>query len=140
MVVESQRVPDGTMAAGYEFRHSLYQRAWYQRVGPARRVELHRRIGERIETAYGDRTSEVPAELAMHFDRGRDIGKAVRYLSQAARTARRRHGAQESVTGASRAGPARDAPRLVGREELGARPEALTSDRKGAIRTHILSR
>jgi DNA-binding winged helix-turn-helix (wHTH) protein/predicted ATPase len=87
--------PDGTMAAAYEFRHWLYQRAWYQRVGPARRVELHRRIGERIEAAYGDRATEAAAELAMHFDRGRDIGKAVRYLTEAARTARRRHGAQE---------------------------------------------
>ena len=90
--------PDRTMAEGYEFRHWLHQRAWYERAGPARRVELHRRIGERIEAAYGDSSREVAAELAMHFDRGRDIGKAVRYLTQAARTARRRHGTRELVS------------------------------------------
>jgi predicted ATPase len=90
--------PDRTTAEGYEIRYWLYQRAWHERVGPARRVELHRRIGERIEAAYGEGTPEVAAVLAMHFDRGRDIRKAVHYLTQAARTARRRHGTQEIVS------------------------------------------
>lgn len=41
--------PDGTVAARYSFVHALYQNVLYERVTAARRVRLHRRIGEREE-------------------------------------------------------------------------------------------
>jgi len=89
--------PDGTVAARYEFIHSLYQQAWYERVTAGRRVQLHRRVGERAEVAYGSRASEVAAELAVHFERGRDYRRAIQYRLYAAENALRRCGYLEAV-------------------------------------------
>jgi urease beta subunit len=47
-------------------------------------------MGERLEQAYGLRAREIAAELAMHFEQGRDYAKAVRYLQQAGERAVRR--------------------------------------------------
>ena len=82
--------PDGTVAARYEFLHALYQSVLYERVSPARRIHLHKLIGEREEAAYGDRTREIAAGLAVHFEQGRDYGRAVKYLEQAADNALQR--------------------------------------------------
>ena len=45
--------PDGTVAGGYRFTHALYQEVAYKRLTAARRVQLHRRIGARLEVGYG---------------------------------------------------------------------------------------
>jgi predicted ATPase len=89
--------PDGTFSTYYAFQHALYQQVAYERLGMARRVMLHRRIGERLEQAYGGHVAALTAELAMHFERGRDYPRAVRYLQQAAETALQRHAHQEAV-------------------------------------------
>src|SRR6202158_2170128 len=68
--------PDGTVAAHYAFIHALYQEVVYQRVMPGRRINLHHNIGEREERAYGDRAGDIAAELALHFERGRDCRRA----------------------------------------------------------------
>ena len=93
----SREWPDGTVSAHYRFLHALYQEVLYSRVTPGRRVELHRRIGERGEQAYSRRTHEIAAELAVHFERGRDYRKAVEYLHQAGENANRRSAYQEAV-------------------------------------------
>src|SRR5262249_39046330 len=54
-------------------------------------------VGERLEAAHGDRTAEIAAELAAHFEQGRDYGRAVRYLRQAAEKATRRHANREAL-------------------------------------------
>jgi DNA-binding winged helix-turn-helix (wHTH) protein len=82
--------PDGTVSATFEFLHTLYRDILSSRLSPARRADLHRRIGARLESAYGSRASELAAELAVHFERGRDADRAVRYLQQAAETDRSR--------------------------------------------------
>ena len=79
--------PDGTVAAGYRFHHALYQEVLYHRVPAGRRVELHRRIAERQETAWGDRVAEIAAELAYHFGRCGDKAKALKYLELAGQRA-----------------------------------------------------
>jgi len=89
--------PDGTVAGRYAFVHDLYREVAYRRIGDARRVRLHRRIGERIEAAFGERTAEVAAELALHFDRGRDSRRAIRYLRQAGENAVRRFANLEAI-------------------------------------------
>src|SRR5262249_59042769 len=61
--------PDGTVAARYEFIHSLYQQICYERVTAGRRLQLHRSIGERGESAYGAQASEVAAERGLPFHR-----------------------------------------------------------------------
>jgi predicted ATPase len=63
--------PDGTVSARYGFLHALYQQVVYDRLPPGVRSQLHRRIGEREEAAYGVRAAEHAAKLAMHFDHGR---------------------------------------------------------------------
>jgi predicted ATPase len=82
--------PDGTVAGRYRFTHALYQEVAYHQLPPARRGLLHRRIGEREEAGYGPQGRERAAELAMHFVRGRDFQRAVRYLQYAGKNALQR--------------------------------------------------
>jgi predicted ATPase len=82
----------------YQFRHALYQQVLYDRVPAGRRVHLHRQIGMREEAAFGAQAGERAAVLAMHFDRGHDYPRAIRYLQQAAENALRRHAAREAIT------------------------------------------
>lgn len=88
--------PDGTVSGRYGFRHALYQEVLYRRLSKTRQVRLHRSLGLREEAGYGKRTSEVAAELALHFEQGRDYQRAAQYLRQAGENALRRntfHGA-----------------------------------------------
>ncbi|MGH9670582.1 MAG: AAA family ATPase [Terriglobales bacterium] len=62
--------PDRTLAGRYDFIHALYQEVLYERVPAGRRAALHRRLGARLEAAYGQRAQEVAAELAVHFSSG----------------------------------------------------------------------
>ncbi|HSF30145.1 MAG TPA: AAA family ATPase [Candidatus Tectomicrobia bacterium] len=89
--------PDGTVATRYRFRHALYQDVVYERIPAARQVQIHRRIGTREEAGYGERCGEIAARLAMHFERGHDHAKAVRYHHQAAQQAMQRSGYQEAI-------------------------------------------
>jgi DNA-binding winged helix-turn-helix (wHTH) protein/tetratricopeptide (TPR) repeat protein len=82
--------PDGTVAACYRFRHVFYQHVLYERLTASRRAGFHLRIGEREEAAYRGRPGERTAVLAVHFERGRDAGRAVRYRRQAAEQALQR--------------------------------------------------
>src|SRR5215510_12073219 len=88
--------PDGTLAARYGFRHDLFQEVVYARISPERRARLHRQIGARLEKAYGKRAATIAAELAMHFDRGRDPQTAALYLEQAARNSLQRSAYSEA--------------------------------------------
>ncbi len=90
--------PDGVLSGRYGFRHALYQQVVYQRIAEVRRVRLHRLLGQRQEQAYGERAREVAAELALHFERGRDYSRAIRYLQQAGENAIRRSAHQEAIS------------------------------------------
>jgi predicted ATPase len=74
-------------SSSYRFLHALYRDVLYEGIGPGRRAELHRRIGAHLEATLGDRAVARAAELAMHFDRGRDCLRAITYLRRAARQA-----------------------------------------------------
>ena len=89
--------PDGTLSGRYSFRHALYHEVVYAQLAEVRRVQLHRRIAERKEAAYGERVGEIAAELAMHFEKGRDLTRAVQYLGKAGETAVRRSAHQEAI-------------------------------------------
>lgn len=95
--------PDGTVSGNYLLQHALYQEALYDRLAPGRRVQIHRRIGERLEKAYGAQTTEIAAVLARHFEQGRDFAKAVSYLTQAAENAAKRFSNEEASTYLTRA-------------------------------------
>ncbi len=90
--------PDGTYSGSYAFRHILYQNVVYQHLAPGQRVQTHRRLGKRLEQAYGDLTSEVAPVLALHFEQGRDFPSALRYLGQAAESSAKRLGHAEAAS------------------------------------------
>jgi DNA-binding winged helix-turn-helix (wHTH) protein len=96
-------LPNGIVTARYGFIHTLYQEVVYQRVAAGRRARLHQLIGQRIEEVYGERASEVAAELAMHFEHGHDNRRAVKYLRQAARNHFLRYANREAIAYLSRA-------------------------------------
>ena len=50
-----------------------------------------------MEAAWGERAPEVAAELATHFERGRDWSRAVHYLRRAADAATRQYAHREAV-------------------------------------------
>jgi hypothetical protein len=95
--------PDGTVAGRYAFVHAVYRNVLYARVSIGHRVGLHLRIGARLEQAHGARAAEIAGELAMHFEEGRDLERAVRYRTQAADNALRQHAHRESADHAHRA-------------------------------------
>ena len=90
--------PDGTRLERYRFRHPLYQQVLYEQVSPTRRARLHRRIGQRQEKAYGARVEERAAVLAMHFERGHDVERAIHYRQRAVEQALRRYAYREAAT------------------------------------------
>jgi DNA-binding winged helix-turn-helix (wHTH) protein len=95
--------PDGTYSGSYAFRHILYQNVIYQQLAPGQRVQTHRRLGKRLEEAYGGRTWEIAPELALHFEQGRDFPSALRYLGQAAESSAKRLGHAEAASYLTRA-------------------------------------
>ncbi|WP_445145010.1 AAA family ATPase [Dyella sp. Tek66A03] len=71
----------------YAFRHGLFRRVLYDRTPSSVRIRLHRQVGVALEH---ERSAGVPvaaAELAMHFDRGRQPMTALRYYAEAAEAA-----------------------------------------------------
>jgi predicted ATPase len=94
--------PDGTVAGQYAFIHALYRNVLYARVPIGRRVGLHLRTGELLERSHGRQAAGIGGELAMHFERGRDLERATRYRRQAAEQALRRHGHREAAEHATR--------------------------------------
>lgn len=89
--------PDGTVTMRYGFVHVLYQEVLYNRLLASQRINLHRQIGERMEAAYGQQTREIAAELAVHFEQGRDYGRAVQYLQSVGENALRRSAYREAT-------------------------------------------
>jgi len=85
----SEKLPDGTVSACYEFVHVLYREVCYRRIAAGRRAQLHRRVGEWAEVHW-EPLSEAAAWLARHFELGGDWVRAVKYLQLAADMAGRR--------------------------------------------------
>lgn len=94
---------DGTATRRYAFIHALYPEVLYEELPPSSRLRLHRMIGERLEAGYGPRVSEIAAALASHFERSRDVPRAVTYLAQAASNAAHRLAYVEAIRGLTRA-------------------------------------
>jgi predicted ATPase len=77
-------LPDGSISPRHRFIHVLYRDVPYRMMAPMRRSQIHQRIAERGVAIYGDRASEIAAELAMHFEKSRDWPRSVQYLMLAA--------------------------------------------------------
>jgi DNA-binding winged helix-turn-helix (wHTH) protein len=86
----------------YVFRHALYREVLYKSLGPLARVALHRQVGAALERERADRQEVSAAELALHFDLGRQPMSALAYYTEAAETAAR-VSAQECIAIADQA-------------------------------------
>ena len=80
----------------YRFRHAFYREFAYNRLPPLQSARLHLKIGEWLESTR-IRPEELAAELALHFERGREWEKAIKYLQLAAANALARHALHETA-------------------------------------------
>jgi DNA-binding winged helix-turn-helix (wHTH) protein/predicted ATPase len=110
--------PDGTACARFAFAHALHREVALRRLPPARAAALHRAVGLREEAGMGPRAGEIAAELARHFEQGREWLRAAAYSRLAAAEAARRgaydaalnhvRSALATIDAAVPASPARD--------------------------------
>ncbi|HEX2780470.1 MAG TPA: AAA family ATPase [Gemmatimonadaceae bacterium] len=95
-LTDTQEMPDGTVMQRYAFAHALYREVLYARQSPARRAMLHRRRAERMEEIFAGSLDDVTSQLAIHFEKGGDWGRAVKYLRRAADVAATRSALEEA--------------------------------------------
>jgi DNA-binding winged helix-turn-helix (wHTH) protein/predicted ATPase len=95
-------LPDGTITPRHRFVHVLYRDVPYRTMAPMRRSQIHQRIAESGVAIFGDRASEIAAELAMHFEESRDWPRALEYLLHGAETAATRSAHHEAIDLANR--------------------------------------
>ena len=84
---------------GVRFSHSLIRDAMYEDLSPSRRVRLHRRAAELLETIRGGNPEHL-AEIAHHYFAGAatgDSSKAVHYARSAAEHALHRLAFEEAA-------------------------------------------
>jgi tetratricopeptide (TPR) repeat protein len=81
-LVAAGRLADGALDARYAFRHALYHHVLYQRMTEATRVEMHLLAGRSMERRRAERAA-TSAELATHYERGRDMRAALRHYADA---------------------------------------------------------
>ncbi len=75
--------PDTTLSGVYRFLHALYPTVIRERVAPARRQRLHRRIADRLESAYGERQADVATILAFHREAAGQLDETIPHLEAA---------------------------------------------------------
>jgi len=99
LIVESGRAewPDGTLAIRFGFAHALYREALAAQLSAARGAQIHLRIAQRLAAAFHSRADEVAGQVAMHFERGRDLASAVAWLRRAGDAAQHRHAVREAA-------------------------------------------
>jgi tetratricopeptide (TPR) repeat protein len=81
----------------YTFKHALTLEVGYNSVLVERRRLLHERAAQAIEALFSDRLEDHLSELAHHYDRSGNSGKAVEYLGRAGRLAARQTAHSEAV-------------------------------------------
>jgi DNA-binding winged helix-turn-helix (wHTH) protein/tetratricopeptide (TPR) repeat protein len=95
--VGTHEAPDGTLSTYYEFRHSLYRQALYRSLSGLNRSQLHLSLGEKLMPVCAGAKPELAAEVALHFEAGRDFERAARHLILAAENSARRFSYRGSV-------------------------------------------
>jgi DNA-binding winged helix-turn-helix (wHTH) protein/tetratricopeptide (TPR) repeat protein len=89
--------PDGTLSATFRFLHGLYRDVLYERLPAGRRAELHRRIAESEERAWGECVGEIATELAHHYGKAGQVERTTTYLERAGEQARQRSAFMEAL-------------------------------------------
>jgi DNA-binding winged helix-turn-helix (wHTH) protein/tetratricopeptide (TPR) repeat protein len=76
-----------TSEPAYAFRHALFRQVMYERTASLARAHMHAKVGAALERERAAGAPVTAAELAMHFERGREPMMALRYYAEAAATA-----------------------------------------------------
>jgi tetratricopeptide (TPR) repeat protein len=92
-----QALPNGDVSTTLRFHHALVQTVLYRQVLGKRRILLHRKAGEILESLHAGKTGEIAGRLAGHFHEGRLPEPAHRYAALAADSARRAYAHWEAV-------------------------------------------
>ncbi len=93
LIVEVRRRP----APEYRFRHGLVQEVAYASLLEPARRSLHRRIGEALESMYGETNEAFYGPLARHFAEADEPERAARYLLLAGDAARAVYADHEAI-------------------------------------------
>jgi tetratricopeptide (TPR) repeat protein len=93
LIYEKSHFPE----LAYMFKHALTRDVAYNSLLEQRRRELHRLVGQAIETLYADRLAEQYEVLAYHFARGEEWAKALDYFCKAAGKAAQAFANREAV-------------------------------------------
>ena len=99
LIREAARVPE----LEYMFRHELTRDAAYNSILRRRRPELHRRVGEALETLFPDRLEEEAHRLAYHFYEAGDQERALKYSITAGDAAAHLYANTEAISHYARA-------------------------------------
>jgi DNA-binding winged helix-turn-helix (wHTH) protein/tetratricopeptide (TPR) repeat protein len=86
------------LSSEYEFTHSLYREVLYRQLNPEQRVKFHRLLANGLEALRSPAQPEAAAEIALHFEEGREYERAIQYLIIAAENSTRRYAHRESIT------------------------------------------
>jgi class 3 adenylate cyclase/tetratricopeptide (TPR) repeat protein len=81
----------------YIFKHALTQEVAYNSVLIERRKLLHERAGVALESMFAEQLEDHLAELAHHYSRSSNLGKAIKYLTLAGERAYRRSDLSEAA-------------------------------------------
>jgi len=93
----AHELADGFLSTQYEFRHTLYREFFYQRLSATERWRFHRKLAERMEASFSAPAPSVIAELALHFEEGREYERAIHYLILVSENAARRYALQNAI-------------------------------------------
>jgi class 3 adenylate cyclase/predicted ATPase len=74
----------------YAFKHALTQDVAYNALLIERRKLLHERAGQALEAMFADQLDDHLDELAHHYSRSDNVGKAIEYLGRAGKQALQR--------------------------------------------------
>jgi DNA-binding winged helix-turn-helix (wHTH) protein/tetratricopeptide (TPR) repeat protein len=94
---DASEANEGTRGLHCAFIHSLYQQVIGERIPPARRAQLHARIGAWLEATHAENLRSVASELSMHFERAADTARAISYRQLAGEQALERCAYQEAI-------------------------------------------
>ncbi|MCH7843198.1 MAG: AAA family ATPase [Chloroflexi bacterium] len=84
----------------YQFSHALVQQTLLERLSTRRRVRLHAKVGEALETLYGEHGGDHAAELAYHFAEAEPVAgpdKLVKYTMLAGERALEAYAHEEAL-------------------------------------------
>ena len=93
-IYEQPALPD----VEYSFKHALTHEVAYGSVLNERRKPLHERTAQAIEALFADQLDDHLPDLARHYSRSGNAGKAIHYLRLAGEQAERRSAHEEAAS------------------------------------------